>query len=177
MGNYRYSLPEVTDSLNQGVKDRLDGKCGNAKDLIRQLEEEVRAGRATAEDVRAGQEIFLKTEESRAKQAQTIQDERDFLAAYPEFKPTKENWARMCLYLEGAGVEANSGVATFEDMEAAFHHLKPLGGLELNKASVRHQEARAINERNEARERAAAFNEEEAYALPLNEVARRARGW
>ena len=96
---------------------------------------------------------------------------------YPEFKPTKENWARLCLYLEGAGVKANSGVATFEDMEAAFHYLKPLGGLELNNASVRLQEARAINDRNEARERAAAFNEEEAYALPLNEVARRARGW
>lgn len=62
MGNYKYSLPEVTDSLNQGVRDKLDGKRGNAKDLIRQLEEEVAAGRATAEDVRAGQEIFLKTE-------------------------------------------------------------------------------------------------------------------
>jgi hypothetical protein len=177
MGNYRYSLPEVTDSPNQGVKDKLDSKRGNAKNLIRQLEEEVAAGRATAEDVRAGQEIFLKTDELRAKQAQSVQDERDFLAKHPEFKPTKANWERMCLYLEGANVEANSGLATFEDMEAAFHHLKTLGTLELNKASVRQQEARAINDRNEARERAAAFNEEEAYTMPLNELARRARGW
>ena len=177
MGNYRYSLPEVTDSLNQGIKGRLDGKRGNAKDLIRQLEEEVTAGRATAEDVRAGQEIFLKTDELRTQQAQTIQDERDFLAAYPEFKPTKDNWARMCLYLEGRGVKANNGLATFEEIEGAFHHLKTLGTLELNKASVRQQEARAINERNERREAASAFNEEEAYTMPLNELARRARGW
>jgi hypothetical protein len=54
----------------------------------------------------------------------------------------------MCLYLEGRRVKANGGFATFEDMEAAFQYLKPLGTLELNKASVRQQEARAINERN-----------------------------
>jgi hypothetical protein len=180
MGNYRYSLPEVTDSLNQGIKDRLDGKRGNAKDLLRQLEEEAAAGRVTAEDVRAGQEIFLKTDELRAKQAQYLQHERDFVAANPSFKNTPANWKTMAAHMTGdksnrANVE--NVTATRDQLDEAFTYLAKRGLLELNKGSVKAEEARAINDRNEARERAAAFNEEEAYTMPLNELARRARGW
>jgi hypothetical protein len=167
----------VTDSLNQGIKDKLDGKRGNAKDLIRQLGEEVTAGRVPAEHMRAGQEIFLKTDELRAQQAQTVQDEKDFAAAHPTFKNTPANWKAMAHHIAGQGGDIENLIVTRQQMDAAFNYLASWNQLELNKGAVKAEEARAINDRNEARERAAAFNEEEAYAMPLNELARRARGW
>ncbi len=68
------------------------------------------------------------------------------------------------------------GVATRYQMEEAFAYLESRGVLELNKGAVKAEEARAINDRNEARERAVAFNEEEAYRLPWAELEKRARG-
>ena len=175
MSNYRYNVSEVEDSVKDGALGKLNGTPNDSGDLIKNLGQQI--GRMSPDEYRAVAEIVLRTEDQKAAFLKTVQDEKDFLAAYPEFRPTKDNWTRMCLYLEGRGVKANSGVATFEDMEAAFRYLKPLGTLELNKASVRQQEARAINERNERREAAAAFNEEEAYQLPWAELEKRARGW
>ena len=111
MSNYRYNVPEVEDSVKDGALGKLNGTPKDSGDLIKNLHQQI--GRMSPDDYRAVTEIVLRTEDQKAAFLKTIQDERDFLAAYPEFKPTKDNWTRMCLFLEGRGVKANSGVATF----------------------------------------------------------------
>jgi len=95
-----------------------------------------------------------------------------FVKNHPEFKDTQANGHLMTHELKVRGYWPNPSYANFEEV---YFSLAQDNLLALHQDKIDAQRAQELDEQA-AKIRAEAFDEETAYALPLNEVARRAGG-
>lgn len=102
------------------------------------------------------------------------QDTCAFLEMHPEYTDSPANAAQMRHYFVSRGLESPN----LEELEAAFESLRDAGLLELNRTALLKQQKQSVRERVEriAKQRGSEPSEEEMYAMPLNELAARARG-
>lgn len=118
----------------------------------------------------------IATEAEMAAAVQFQDDQKIFLTMYPVYKDTDRNAQLMKHHWENA-----IGVVypTLEQLEESFFALRASGVLQLDEKQVAKEDAEAVLRRAaEIREKreANAFDEENAYALPFDELERRARG-
>jgi hypothetical protein len=162
MGNYAYNIPDPADpwanqhpaSKEEAAFDKLD-----AAGVLRVV------NRAMA------------TEQEKAAAAQFQQDEATFRAMYPSYRDTPHNANALKHHWENVlGVT----IPSLEQIEESFFALRASGLLQLDaKAVAKENEEQILRRAAEIREKreAEAFNEDAAYALPMVELERRARGW
>lgn len=134
-------------------------------------------GGLSLEQLRKGYDELARSESQKLAQEQGLIDCDAFLQAYPEYLDCNENSGAMKFFLEGMGVDTRPGAAfTFEQLEESFLHLKAGGFLKLNASAVKKQQQQAVTNRVEEVKRKQHFDEDEAYAMPMNELVRRAGG-
>ena len=114
---------------------------------------------------------------SEARKEASIACQQDVFAfheMHPEYIDSEANAAQMRHYFTSRGIESPN----LEQMEAAYLSLRDAGLLGLNRAEVAKQQKQQVRERVEkiVKKRASEPSEEELYAMPLNELAQRARG-
>lgn len=161
VSNYTYNVPERDQWADRNPTTKLD----EAFDKL------------DAEGVRGLVIRAIASDEEKAAAAQFQKDEQTFRVMYPAYRDTTPNMKAMKLHWEEVlGVT----IPTLEQIEDSFFTLRNRGILQLDAKQVAKENEREILSRaaeiREARE-ANAFNEADAYALPMEELERRARGF
>ena len=164
--NYAYNIPEP-DSWASRSDNEAD-KIIDSLDATAALHLAQRAAAST-------QEI--------ADTEQFIKDEATFRTMYPAYKDSQHNAKLMKYHWENV---LGTTIPTLEQIEDSFFTLRENGVLQLDAKAVakenQEQILRRAAELREARE-AAAFNEADAYTMPLEQLRARAnreagvQGW
>jgi len=113
---------------------------------------------------------------SHARKEAFISCEQDVFAfheMHPEYIDSDANSAQMCHYFTSRGIESPS----LEQLESAYESLRDAGLIGLNRAEVAKQQKQKVRQRVEkiVKRRASEPTLEEMEAMPLNELAARAR--
>jgi hypothetical protein len=160
--NYTYLIPEQDPWKNRNPVSKEDA-------FLDKLD---------AAGARRLAELAIASEEDKEAAMRFSKDEATFRVMYPAYRDTTQNAKAMKLYWEEVlGV----AVPSLVQMEESFFELRRRDALQLDAKAVAKENERDILQRaaeiREARE-ANAFDEAEAYTMPLQEVERRARaGW
>jgi hypothetical protein len=159
-GNHTYWIPEPNS-----WESRSDNKADKIIDSLDATAALHLAQRAAASEaqIAAAQQFQL--------------DQKTFLKMYPVYKDTDRNALLMKHHWENSlGVT----IPSLTEIEESFFALRESGVLQPDAKAVAREDEDAVIRRaaelREARE-ANAFNEADAYALPFEELERRARGW
>ena len=119
----------------------------------------------------------MASEEEKAAADQFHTDEQTFRMMYPSYRDTEANAKAMkCFWEESLGVT----IPSLEQIEDSFFTLRNRGMIQLDAKQVDKENQEAILRRAaEIREKreAEAFNEADAYTMPMEELERRARGF
>lgn len=117
------------------------------------------------------------SDEQKTLQQQMGVDLQVFLDEHPEYLDCPENSGAMKFYLEGRGVNTQSGTVSYYEIEQAYRDLRAGGFLTLKQDVVRQQEAQRVRERGAAiKAQSTPFNEDAAYEMSLDELRQRASG-
>jgi len=106
-------------------------------------------------------------------QAAAPREIQKFFQMHPEYVDCDNNSAVMKVGFKTLGLDGT--IVTAEQCCDVFDRNKEL--LQLKQHVVNGQLRQEIRDEIQAEREAAAFDEDNAYAMPLNELARRARGW
>jgi hypothetical protein len=134
--------------------------------------EEISAPAPTAAQLRE----FINNEIATADATVNLKKAADeFVRVYKEygFVDSKENGALIRHELQARGNWPNATITNFEE---AFHSLNSSGLLQLDQKKIQANQARLLDARA-AEIRESAFDEEKAYAMPMEDLVKRARGW
>jgi hypothetical protein len=159
--NYTYFVPEQNSWADRNPRTKADA----ALDKL---------------DAAGVKNVVLRAMASEADIAAAEQfhkDEQTFRVMYPAYRDTTPNARAMKLYWEESlGVT----IPSLEQIEESFFALRGREVLQLDAKAVAKENQEAILRRAaEIREKreAEAFNEADAYTMPLEELERRARGF
>jgi len=154
---------EVTDSFNRGIKDKLDGKPNWADEVAENLSPEKYRELAT---------VAVRDQQQAAAQADLGRQIEKFFQLHPEYSDCDHNSAAMNVGLRALGIDPTS--ATAEDFDNVFGRVK--GFLSLKKDVLEKQAKAKVAEEIEAERKAATFDEEEAWSMPMDKLRQRAGG-
>ena len=154
---------EVTDDFNQGIKDKLDGKPN--------WEDEV-ADNLSPEKYRELATVAVRDQQRAAAQAELGKQIEKFFQMHPEYSDCDHNSAAMNVGLRALGIDPTT--ATAEDSDLVFGRVRD--SLSLKKDVLEKQAKAQVSEEIEAERRAASFNEEEAWSMPMDKLRQRAGG-
>ena len=154
---------EVTDDFNQGIKDRLDGK-DNWADAV--------ANNCSPAEYRKLARAAVKDQEREAAQADLGRQIERFFQLRPEYSDCEHNSAAMNVGLRALGIDPTT--ATAEDFDLVFSRVR--NSLSLKKDVLEKQAKAKVAEEIEAERKAATFDEEEAWSMPMDKLRQRAGG-
>jgi len=157
--NYTYNVPEIDTWADRNPRTKEDA----AFDKL------------DAAGVLGVVKRAMATEAEIASAEQFLKDVSTFLVLYPAYLNSDANMLRMRAHWQEALVVS---IPTLEQIEDTFLTLRNHGVLQLNQKAVAKENEREILSRAaELREKrqAEAFNEADAYTMPMEELERRAR--
>jgi len=126
---------------------------------------------ASAEQIK---DLFNKAARSEQEKLDSIRSQQDgntFCELFPEYMDTGKNARHLRAHCTALGI----AYPTLADLETAYYALRSVNLLEINQQELARQEAKGTKERADEIRRTA-FDEAEAYTMPLEEVRRRAGG-
>jgi hypothetical protein len=135
--------------------------------------EEIALENMPLDDLKAACNRLARSDAEKAALAATNADITVFLELHPEFQDSPKNADLIKLCLRNRDVKN----PTLSDLEDAYERQKALGLLDIKDHIVNRNEKRKAEARADQIEAERALTEDELYAMPLNELARRARGW
>ena len=154
---------EVTDSFNRGIKDKLDNKPNWADEVAENLSPEKYRELAT---------VAVRDQQQAAAQADLGRQIEKFFQLHPEYSDCDHNSAAMNVGLRALGIDPTT--ATAEDFDLVFSRVR--NSLSLKKDVLEKQAKAKVAEEIEAERKAAAFDEEEAWSMPMDKLRQRAGG-
>jgi hypothetical protein len=133
--------------------------------------------RLTPEQIRELDTRSRLSDEQKVLQQQTGVDLQVFFAEHPEYDDCPENAGAMKFYLEGRGINTQSGLVNYHQIEQAYRELCEGGFLKLKKDVLRQQEAQTVRNRGAAiKAQRTPFDEDAAYEMSMDELRQRASG-
>jgi len=154
---------EVTDSFNQGIKDKLDNRPNWADEVAENL---------SPEKYRVLAAVAVRDQQKAVAQADLGKQIEKFFQLRPEYSDCEHNSAAMNVGLRALGIDPTT--ATAEDFDLVFSRVR--NSLSLKPDVLQKQAKAKVAEEIEAERKAAAFDEEAAWSMPMDKLRQRAGG-
>jgi len=162
IGRHTYSMEQKPTTFDASIRKSLNGEPAN----------ESNPEERSPAKIREEFNLLARTDAEQAALLQTEKDADAFVKLHPEWKDTGKNARILLAFCAAQGIS----YPTLEDMDRVFPALVKHNLVELDERELARQ-ADATAEARAKEFRAQAFNEEEAYSIPMEELKARAMRW